>query len=170
MISPARSTTVAWASIKAVSLVAMAPGSPELPLRHRHGRGLNLQAPGGDRSAGCAGPVRRSGSGGRHRRPRRGRPLCRQIIGQQRQDPVGRRRWPEGPGNLAHVPDKAVVRGHQGQPAPAHSRVMRTLWPSSPRGRPGNSRKRRSLARRAVATSGAKTPRCRICRAVWSRP
>ena len=29
MISPARSTTVSWASIKAVSLVAMAPGKPE---------------------------------------------------------------------------------------------------------------------------------------------
>ena len=56
MISPARSTTVAWASINAVSLVAMAPVKPESsPLRHRHGRGLDRKTPGGEHLPGAPG-------------------------------------------------------------------------------------------------------------------
>ena len=65
MISPARSTTVAWASIKAVSLVAMAPVKPEsTPLRHRHRRGLDRKAPGGEHLPGAPGQLAAQAQGG----------------------------------------------------------------------------------------------------------
>ena len=95
MISPARSTTVAWASIKAVSLVAMAPGKPESsPLRHRHRRGPDVQAPGGEDLPGAPGQFAAQAQGGVVEDLNGAGRMVRQIIGHERQDPVGGRPRP----------------------------------------------------------------------------
>ena len=92
MISPARSTTVAWASIKAVSLVAMAPGKPE---SSRSGTGTaaawTVKAPGGEDLPGAPGQFAAQAQGGVIEDFNGAGRMVRQIISHQRQDPVGGR-------------------------------------------------------------------------------
>ena len=95
MISPARSTTVSWASIKAVSLVAMAPGKPA---SSRSGTGTaaawTVQAPGGEDFPGAPGQFAAQAQGGVVEDLKGPGGMVRQIIGHERQDPVGGRPRP----------------------------------------------------------------------------